>query len=478
MEAGGDDSSETISQPNRWPATLGSNLDWNFVAERNPLLNDRAIPYSMGKALGGGSSINVGTWSRGHKADWEYFASETGDAAWGYDSVRRLCVKSIEAWTGEADPLRGRNGAMHIQPAANPHPFAFAVLDAAEAAGLPRFENANGKLMESNAGCAVADEIILEGRRKSVYRAYLYPRQTQANVTVITGVNVDRVIIEGRRAVGVECIVGAQRHIFHAAAEVILSLGAINTPRVLMQSGIGDADHLKAVGIPVTENLPAVGANLHDHVAFGCVWAASDAELPKAPRSQTASFWKTDLALDSPDAFAYSRGGPAISPENAAGRSLPASTWSLVVGLRLQGRGRIRLTGTGVEAPLSIDPGYLSHPGDLARVAAAAEMAREIGNQPALGAFRTAEFAPGKLTGAELENYLRCGLGTFWHQCGTARSGKDASTSVVDGRLRVHGLDRLRVADASVFPRATSGNTMAPSVVVGELAARFIRVRD
>jgi choline dehydrogenase len=475
LEAGGDDNSDVISDPNRWPLTLGTALDWQFVAEQSTRLGGRAIPYAMGKVLGGGSSINVSTWSRGHKADWDYFAMQSGEAAWGYQQVRRLYVESIEAWTGEPDRLRGEHGAMHIQPASDPHPFAFAVLEAAEAIGLPRFPNANGQLMEVDGGCSFTDEIISAGRRNSVYRAYLHPLLSQANVTVITGVIVNRVMFEDHRAVGIECFLNGDRHIFRADIEVILSLGAINTPRVLMHSGVGEADRLRTLDIPIISHLPAVGRNLHDHVSFGCVWGGNEQVLPGAPRSQTACFWKTDEWQGAPNAYAYARRGPALSPENAIGRSLPESTWSLMVGVRLQGRGEVRITGMDMNAPVSIDTGFLSDPGDMASVIAAAQMAREIGNQQALAAFRSDELAPGEMPLPELEAYLRRGLGTFWHQCGTARMGKDASTSVVDGRLRVHGLEGLRVADASVMPRVTSGNTMAPCVVVGELAAKFIK---
>jgi choline dehydrogenase len=148
LEAGGDDGSDLIGDPNRWPMTLGTELDWQFVAEPSAHLEGRAIPYSMGKVLGGGSSINVSTWSRGHKADWDYFAAAAEETAWSYDSVRDL-YSSVEAWGGEPDQLRGRCGTMHVQPAGNLHPFSLAVLEAAEAAGLPRFPNANGRMMEA-----------------------------------------------------------------------------------------------------------------------------------------------------------------------------------------------------------------------------------------------------------------------------------------------------------------------------------------
>jgi choline dehydrogenase len=474
LEAGGDDGSDLISDPNRWPLTLGTELDWQFIAEPSAHLEGRAIPYNMGKVLGGGSSINVSTWSRGHRSDWDYFAAEAQEMSWSYESVRDLYVNAIEAWVGEPDDLRGRHGTVHVQPASNPHSFALAVLEAAEATGVSRFANANGRMMEASHGCSVLDETIYEGRRQSVYRAYLHPRRSDANLTIATNIAVNRIIFEGDRAVGVECLANGRKYEFRAEIEVILSLGAINTPRVLMQSGVGDADHLHALGIPVVSNLPAVGDKLHDHVSFGCNWGASNEELPAIPRSQIACFWKTDDGLDSPDAYAYAKGGSTLTSENAVRFSLPPATWSLVVGVRLQGRGKLRLTGRDISKPMRIHTGFLSAPGDLARVIAAAERAREIGNQHPLAAFRSKGVVPGRLSPSDLEAYLRRGLGTFWHQCGTARMGSDPKSSVVDGRLRVHGIEGLRIADASVIPRVTSGNTMAPCIVVGELAAKFI----
>src|SRR5580698_7507196 len=188
LEAGNTDDSDLVMNPNRWPMTLGTDLDWGFVAEPNPQLNGRAISYSMGKVLGGGSSINVSTWSRGHRADWDFYAQEARDEAWGYDVVLKLYREKIEAWTGARDPqYRGTGGAVHVQPAADLEPFSFAVLDAAESVGLPRFPNANGQMMEEAAGCAVVDETVFGGQRKSIYRSYLYPVMSQPNVTVLTG---------------------------------------------------------------------------------------------------------------------------------------------------------------------------------------------------------------------------------------------------------------------------------------------------
>jgi choline dehydrogenase len=476
LEAGGSDETDLVMNPNRWPMALGSELDWGFVAEANPRLNGRAIPYAMGKVLGGGSSINVSTWSRGHRADWDFYAAESGDSSWGYEAVVELYRRRIEAWTGNADPdYRGSNGAMHVQPAADPHPFSFALLAGAESVGLQRFQNANGLMMESSSGCAFVDETVCKGRRRSVFRSYLYPLMANPNITVLTGALVVRVLFERHRATGVEFRYQGRRVRVTAGCEVILSLGAIQTPKLLMQSGIGNEDESRRLGIPLVQKLPGVGRNLHDHVAFGCVWEASDSALPSSPRSQTVCFWKTDAALDAPNFYTFARGGSEITPENAALLKPSADSWSFVLGMRPRSRGSVRLTGPDANDPVQIDANYLGDPLDLRDLVAGLDVARAIGNSAALRPFTVRELTPAARKGDELERFFRNGLGTFWHQCGTAKMGRDAN-SVVDGRLKVHGLDGLRVADASILPRVTTGNTMAPCVVIGEQVAAFLQV--
>src|SRR5262249_45871676 len=168
LEAGGADEMDLITNPNCWPMTLGSELDWGFVAEPNPNLNGRAIRYSMGKVLGGGSSINVSTWSRGHRADWDFYASESGELSWDYEAVPDLYRRRIEAWAGSPDPdYRGMDGMVRVQPAAEPYPFAFALLEGAESVGLEHFPNPNGRMMEAASGCALVDETVRDGKRQS-----------------------------------------------------------------------------------------------------------------------------------------------------------------------------------------------------------------------------------------------------------------------------------------------------------------------
>ena len=475
LEAGGSDEADLVTNPNSWPMTLGTELDWGFVAEPNPNLNGRAIPYSMGKALGGGSSINVSTWSRGHRADWDFYASEAGDPTWSYEAVLDLYRRRIEDYTGSPDPdYRGRHGIVHVQPAAEPHPFSIALLEGAESIGLQRFPNPNGRMMESSGGCAFADETIRDGKRQSIFRSYVYALMDQPNITVLTGALATRILFHRHRAAGVTFQYQGETLRAEAARELILSLGAIHTPKLLMQSGIGDEAELKRVGIPLLQSLPGVGRNLQDHVAFGCVWENSGKSSPRIPRSQTSCFWKTRAELEAPNFYVYSHGGPDFTPENAARFKPPAACWSLSAGMRPKSRGMIHLTGSDPVDPLTIDPNYLSDPQDLKDLITGLSIAREIANSAALRPFTGREIAPGPVNGSELERFFRDGLGTHWHQSCTAKMGRDAM-SVVDGKLKVYGIDGLRIADASIMPRVTTGNTMAPCVVIGERAAEILR---
>jgi choline dehydrogenase len=241
-----------------------------------------------------------------------------------------------------------------------------------------------------------------------------------------------------------------------------------------MQSGIGDPAELMPIGIPILQSLPGVGRNLHDHVAFGCVWEFVGDSFQTGPRGQAACFWKTDTALDAPNFFAYSRPGPALTPENAKRVTLPAASWSLFVGMRPLSRGSVRLTGPPPTDPVKVDANYLADPEDLRNLKLGLQRLRDIGNSTPLKPFSGHELVPGSLSIADLDRFFRNGLTTYWHQSGTAKMGHD-SVSVVDGKLNVYGVEHLRIADASIMPRVTTGNTMAPSVVIGERAAMLLK---
>ena len=240
---------------------------------------------SMGKGLGGGSSINVMVWARGHRSDWDFFAEEAGDPGWGYDNVLEI-YRRIENWQGTPDPAyRGQSGPVWVQPASDPSPIAYAMLDAAREIGIPTFEHPNGLMMEGPGGASISDMLVRDGRRQSLYRAYIRPWLDRPNLTVLTDTTVRRVLIENRRAVGVEVVRAGQVLRIYARSEVVLSLGAIQTPKVLMHSGIGDQAELIRVGIPVLQHLPGVGQTFKTT----CPSDASGITRSRSPRVTTAA---------------------------------------------------------------------------------------------------------------------------------------------------------------------------------------------
>ena len=257
LEAGGTDDVPSVREAEQWAANLGTERDWGFQAVPNRLLNGRRLPLSMGKVLGGGSSINVMAWSRGHKNDWDYFADEAGDRGWSYESVLGI-YRRIEDWQGTPDPLRrGTGGLVYVEPARDPNPIAPATLEAARSLGIPTFDDQNGEMMEGEDGAAIANLRIRDGRRLSVFRSYVYPYMDRHNLTGLTSALVTRVVFDDKRAVGVEFLREGRSHRIAARREIVLSLGAINTPKVLMQSGIGDQSELTRAGIDVVRIFPA-----------------------------------------------------------------------------------------------------------------------------------------------------------------------------------------------------------------------------
>ena len=475
VEAGGDDVVPSVLEASQWPMNLGTERDWGFVAEPNPHLNDRAVPLPMGKVLGGGSSINVMIWARGHKTDWDYFASEAGDSAWSYDSVLNI-YRQIEDWHGIADPkYRGTGGLVHVQPARAPNPIVPALLEGCQANGIPIFEHQNGRMMESTSGASVIDMRVREGKRRSVFRSYVFPYMDRPNLTVLTCAVVDRIVFDGKRAAGVEISYGGARHRIDASREVVISLGACHTPKLLMQSGVGDRAELERFGIPVIQHLPGVGANFQDHVGFDCVWESPELLAPHNTGVEVTYFCQSDPDLDYPDIQVCLAEFTKTNSDNAARFQPPTNCWTLFGGLeRPKSRGRIRLTGPGPSDPIQIEAGFLSHPDDMTAAISCVELCRAVGNSAAMKRFTKREIMPGKLRGKDLEDFIRNAAVTYWHQTCTAKMGQD-SMSVVDGSLKVHGVENLRIADGSIMPRITIGNTMAPCVIIGERAGHILQ---
>jgi len=474
IEAGGSDELPEVMNPGLWPLNLGSERDWSFMAAPNPHLNGRAIPLSMGKVLGGGSSINVGVWARGHRNDWEHFAAEARDPAWSYDAVLSI-YRRIENWQGYPDPRRrGRSGPVYVKSAANPQPIATAMVEAAGDLGLPVYDSPNGAMMEGRGGAAINDLIVKDGLRSSIFRSYVHALIDRSNITVLTGATVSKLVIKGTSVVGVEVIEDGRFQTYLADREVILSLGAVNTPKVLMQSGIGPQGELRKHGIHVVQHLPGVGQNHQDHVSFGCIFEYREPQPVGHGGSEATLYWKSDDHRDLPDMFHCQLEFPAPSPETGA-KGVPEHGWTMFAGLaHPKSRGALYLTGPDADDPVRIEANTLSHPDDMRTALASIGLCRELGAHAAFDGLVKGEALPGNLHPDDMQSFVRDAAVTYWHQSCTAKMGCD-SMSVVDGRLQVYGIDRLRIADASIMPNITSGNTMAPCVVIGERAADLIK---
>jgi choline dehydrogenase len=475
LEAGGSDDMPSVTEAGRWFENLGTERDWNFLAQPNPHLKGRSMPLGMGKVLGGGSSINVMAWARGHKNDWDFFASESGDTAWNYESVLEI-YRRMEDWQGAPDPTRrGTGGLVFVQSAPDPNPIAPAMVEGARSIGMPTFDSNNGRLMEGEGGASILDLRVHDGKRLSVFRTYAFPYMDQPNLTVLTHALVTKLALKGKRATGVEIAFEGKIQRITAGLEVVLSLGAMHTPKVLMLSGIGDEAELQRLGLPVIQHLPGVGQNFQDHFGIGCVWEYQQPLAPRNNGGEATFFWKSNLGLDTPDLQTCQAEVPVCSAETGAKFNPSPASWSLFGGLvRPNSRGQIRLTGPNPDDPIQIEANTLSHPDDLKAAVACVELCREIGNSAALRPFTKREVMPGNLRGAALEDFIRDAASTYHHQTCTAKMGRD-SMSVVDGQLKVYGIENLRIADGSIMSRVTTGNTMAPCVIVGERAAQALR---
>lgn len=474
IEAGDSDDVESVLDPALWPTNLGTDRDWDFAAEPNPHLGGRALSMSMGKGLGGGSSVNVMVWARGHRNDWDFYASEAGDDAWGYETVLDT-YRRIENWQGTPDPqYRGTSGPVWVQPAHDPSPIAHAMLGAAGELGIPTFASQNGAMMEGAGGAAISDTLIRGGRRHSLYRAYVHPWLDRANLTVLTRTTVRRLCFDGRRVIGVEVERGGRISSIGAHSEVILSTGAINTPKLLMLSGIGDRAELDRLAIPVVQHLPGVGRNMQDHVSFGCVWEYREPLAPRNSGSEATLYWKSRSQLEAPDLLFCQVEFPVPS-ERTALLGVPEHGWTMFAGLaQPKSRGHVRLRSADPLAAPAVDANMLSDPDDLETARACVRLCRDLGNAQAFDSWVKREAIPGAAGSHDDDAFIRDAAVTYWHQCGTAKMGRDAM-SVVDASLAVYGITGLRIADGSVLPRVPTGNTQAPCAIVGERAAEVLR---
>jgi choline dehydrogenase len=465
LEAGGHDELPSITDWRQWASNIRTERDWNFQTRANPHLNGRVDSIAAGKVLGGGSSINALAWARGHRSDWDYFAEQAGDSTWNWQSVLKL-YRDLEDWQGTPDPdYRGTGGLLYVKQEIGTGPIVPAMFEGTRSVGIPTFDSINGPMMEGPGGCSLTEFRMRNQQRLSVFRTYTFPYMDRPNLTVLSSAFVTRLIFEGKRVSAVEFVHQDKVHRLGVGLEVVLSLGAINTPNLLMQSGVGDEAELGRFGIPVVEHLPGVGQNFQDHVALPpIIWECQGDE----PDAVFHWFWKSDS--DTPN-LQTTQGPLGRSGLRRANPNLPESGWLMLPAvIRPKSRGRIRLAGLDPLDPPDIEANLLADPDDVKALAAAAELCREIGNASALRPFLKQEIFPGKIKRSEMERFIRDNAMSWWHQSGTAKMGRDP-LSVVDSKLKVYGIKNLRIADASIMPRVVSGNTMAPCIIIGERAA-------
>lgn len=468
VEAGPADTDPLVHSPQGWPGLLQGELDWAYTTTPQRHANGRGLFWPRGRVLGGSSSLNGMIYVRGHPSDYDSWAYQ-GAAGWNWDAVLPYFRKSEDHVDG-AGEWHGSGGPLPVSRIEEPHPTAEAFVEAAAAQGHPRTDDFNGERME---GVGFNHATIRGGRRMSAWRSFAAPVADGPEVRVTTGAQVHRVLFDGDRAIGVEYSLGGAPVQARAGAEVLLCGGTIGSAQTLLHSGIGPAAHLRDVGVEVRLDLPGVGENLHDHLLVSNVYE-SRRPMPEGKSNLLESqlFAKSDPGLPGPDLqplFLH-----IVYP--AEGYPVPDEGYTIAPGIvRPLSRGTLRLASADPSAPALVDPDVLAEPHDLESLVDAVEMCRDIGAGREFDEWREAEIAPGPAarTRDDLREYVRRSVGTYHHQVGTCRMGVD-SMAVVDPSLRVRGVRGLRVADASVMPSVPSGNTNAPSIMIGEKAADLV----
>ena len=484
LEAGGEDTNPAIHDLSRMGELWHSSDDWDYFTVPQEGAAGHRLHWPRGKVLGGSHSLNAMIWVRCTPEDFDHWAA-LGNPGWEWERVQPV-YRAIERYHGGGEPaLHGAEGLLDVTDEYALSPIQQSIIDAAVEEGLDHNPDYNGASIE---GVAQQQITARNGTRLNTYMAYVRP--VRERLTLETGCHVHELIFadpapgrdgEPPRVIGVRFAQGGElRERF--ADEVILAAGAIDSPRILLRSGIGPADELREVGIAPRHDLPGVGKNLHDHYLAPVIF---DTERPIDPPStgvsvtQTHWFWKSRPELDRPDTqpinFSVPMYGDFLEPRGANGFSLMAGL------VTPSARGELRLSGPDPEDPLLLDPRALTTDDDIASLVASVRQCRRVGRQAALaaspqeGGWGATEVYPGPEVGdgEDLVDYVRRTLATYHHQVGTCKMGTD-DLAVVSPRLAVHGISGLRVIDASIMPRVTTGNTNAPSVLIGELGAQFI----
>ncbi len=506
VEAGGADSHKEIHVPVAFPTLYRSAVDWNFETEPQVHLGGRRLYWPRGKVLGGSSSINAMIYIRGNRRDYDEWR-DAGNPGWGFDDVLR-CFKRSENNERGASQLHGAGGPLNVADLRSPNPLSLAFLEGARLIGLAANADFNGS---EQLGVGLYQVTQKAGARHSAARAYLpgIPRSTsnqstapfssvagRPNLQILLQRMVARVVFEKTRAVGVEVLSGATRSFIRAEREVILCGGAINSPQLLMLSGVGPAEALRAQAIPVVLDLPGVGANLQDHLSVDVQWRCrARVSLARAEgffsQMQYLLLRRGPLTSNVAEAggFVCTRPGetlpdiqfhfaPVLLRRHHEVRPAEHGFSCCVTLLRSPGRGRIALRSANPLEPPAIDPNYMADASDWVSLREGVRTMQRIGASGAFRRFGTEEVQPGAgvQTQPALDGFLRARCETLYHPVGTCKMGCDEE-AVVDATLRVRGTEGLRVADASIMPVIPRGNTNAPAIMVAEKATEMIGAR-
>jgi choline dehydrogenase len=469
VEAGGSCDHPAVHDPTQWPTLFSGPLDWGYVTVPQRHAAGRIVPCPRGKMLGGCHSHNASAWVHGHPSDYDNWAYQ-GNAGWDFESVLPL-LKMSESYAGGASRFRGAAGPLHVELPRDPNPIAATFLDAARETGLPVVEDHNAGQME---GASYFNLTIKTGRRNSVVQAYLAPALERPNLTCLAEAETTRLLLERGRCLGIEFTRAGSIERAMADREVVVCAGAIGSPRLLLLSGMGPAGDLNRLGIPVVLDLPGVGNNLQDHVLLAGLNYEVKGELPPLRNNGAEStlWWRSDSRLPGPDLQPVIIEFPFASAELAS--QVPPNCYAIAPGLvRPASRGHVRLTSSDPSVDPAIDMNYLACDADVRALLVCLDLCREIGAASAFARFRKREVLPNTRDRSALAEFVRASAFTFFHPTSTCKMGID-EMAVVDPRLRVHGVEGLRVADASIMPTVTTGNTNAPSVMIGEKLVQLL----
>jgi len=498
IEFGGSDAGPFIQMPAALSYPMNMSVyDWGFQSEPEPHLGGRRLATPRGKVIGGSSSINGMVFVRGHARDFDYWAASGADG-WGYADVLPY-FKRMETWHGGASDFRGTDGPLHVTRGPRKNPLFHAFVEAGQQAGYPVTDDYNGQQQE---GFGPMEQTVYKGRRWSAANAYLKPAKKQFNVEVVRGL-ARKVVIEDGCAVGVEIERGGQVQVIRARREVILAASSINSPKLLMLSGIGPAQHLSEHGIPVVADRPGVGANLQDHLEIymqmaasqpvslfkywnlwgkaliGAQWLFTGKGLGASNQFESAGFIRSAAGVDYPD-IQYHFLPIAVRYDGKA--AAEGHGFQAHVGpMRSESRGSVTLRSADPSVAPVIRFNYMSEESDWRDFRKCIRLTREIFGQEAFAPFVKHEIQPGAAVQSdeELDGFIREHAESAYHPCGTCRMGRASDPlAVVDPQARVIGVDGLRVADSSIFPRITNGNLNAPSIMVGEKVSDLLLERN